>query len=99
MAAAPRAPRTGAPRTDRRASADVRDRPGRLSVGVVGCGRVGSALGAALERAGHRVVAASGQSAASRRRREALLPHVRAFYGGYYDADAHEPFYRQSSRL
>ncbi|GMA87729.1 hypothetical protein GCM10025868_29790 [Angustibacter aerolatus] len=51
-------------------------RPARLSVGVVGAGRVGAVLGAALARAGHRVVAASGVSEASRRRAEALLPGV-----------------------
>ena len=51
-------------------------RPGRLRVGVVGAGRVGAALGAALERAGHTVVAASGVSAASRRRAERMLPGV-----------------------
>lgn len=38
------------------------DRPGRLAVGVLGTGKVGSALGAALATAGHRVVAASGVS-------------------------------------
>ena len=42
------------------------ERPGRLAVGVVGSGRVGSVLGAALARAGHQVVAVSGVSAASR---------------------------------
>lgn len=47
---------------------DAVDRPARLAVGVVGAGRVGSALGAALVRAGHRVVAASGVSDASRER-------------------------------
>ncbi len=52
------------------------DRPGRLAVGVVGAGRVGAVLGAALGRAGHRVVAASGVSRASRRRLETLLPGV-----------------------
>ncbi|MFG2822547.1 Rossmann-like and DUF2520 domain-containing protein [Kitasatospora sp. NPDC048365] len=46
-------------------------------MGVVGTGRVGPALGAALQLAGHRVVAASGVSDASRRRAEALLPGVR----------------------
>lgn len=51
-------------------------RPGRLSVGVVGAGRVGAVLGAALERAGHDVIAASGISEASRTRIEALLPHA-----------------------
>ena len=40
--------------------------PRPLTVGVVGAGRVGAVLGAALAAAGHRVVAASGVSAASR---------------------------------
>jgi predicted short-subunit dehydrogenase-like oxidoreductase (DUF2520 family) len=52
------------------------ERPGRLAVGVVGAGRVGSVLGAALTIAGHRVVAASGVSAASRQRAAELLPGV-----------------------
>ncbi|MFE0461060.1 Rossmann-like and DUF2520 domain-containing protein [Kitasatospora sp. NPDC058965] len=56
---------------------DPADRPARLAVGVVGTGRVGPALGAALALAGHQVVAASGVSTASRRRAEALLPGVR----------------------
>ena len=51
-------------------------RPARLRVGVVGAGRVGSALAAALALAGHTVVAASGVSAASRRRAADLLPGV-----------------------
>ncbi|HEY8302922.1 MAG TPA: DUF2520 domain-containing protein [Jatrophihabitans sp.] len=49
-------------------------RPARLRVGVVGTGRVGGALGAALQRAGHDVVAASAVSAASRARAERMLP-------------------------
>lgn len=56
---------------------DPAGRPARLAVGVVGTGRVGTALGAALQLAGHQVVAASGVSTASRRRAEALLPGVR----------------------
>lgn len=52
------------------------ERPARLDVGVVGAGRVGAVLGAALTRAGHRVVAASGVSAASLDRAERLLPGV-----------------------
>lgn len=48
--------------------------PARLRVGVVGTGRVGSALGAALERAGHHVVAVSAVSAESLRRAERMLP-------------------------
>ncbi|GAB3960509.1 hypothetical protein GCM10029978_009990 [Actinoallomurus acanthiterrae] len=52
------------------------DRPGRLAVGVVGVGRVGSALGHALTIAGHTVVAAAGVSDASRERAQARLPGV-----------------------
>ena len=52
----------------------VDERPARLSVGVVGAGRVGAVLGAALELAGHRVVAVSAVSAASRARAADLLP-------------------------
>jgi len=51
-------------------------RTARLAVGVVSAGRVGSVLGAALARAGHPVVAASGISADSVRRAERLLPDV-----------------------
>jgi predicted short-subunit dehydrogenase-like oxidoreductase (DUF2520 family) len=49
-------------------------RSGRLDVGVIGSGRVGAVLGAALSRVGHRVVATSAVSDASRTRAEALLP-------------------------
>jgi predicted short-subunit dehydrogenase-like oxidoreductase (DUF2520 family) len=52
------------------------NRDSRLSVGVLGTGRVGSVLGAALNRVGHRVVAASGVSRESVRRAERLLPGV-----------------------
>ena len=45
-----------------------------LSVGIVGAGRVGAVLGAALEQAGHRVVAVSAVSAASVARAQRLLP-------------------------
>jgi predicted short-subunit dehydrogenase-like oxidoreductase (DUF2520 family) len=51
-------------------------RPGRLAVGVVGAGRVGSALGRALGLAGHTIVAASGVSDASRERVRDRLPGV-----------------------
>ena len=47
-----------------------------LTVGVVGAGRVGAVLGAALRAAGHDVVAAAGESDASRRRIAELLPGV-----------------------
>src|SRR5262249_24124832 len=45
-----------------------------LRVGVIGAGRVGAVFGAALEAAGHRVVAVSAVSSASVARRAALLP-------------------------
>jgi predicted short-subunit dehydrogenase-like oxidoreductase (DUF2520 family) len=51
-------------------------RPARLAVGVVGAGRVGAVLGAALARAGHPVVAVSAVSQASRERAALLLPGV-----------------------
>jgi predicted short-subunit dehydrogenase-like oxidoreductase (DUF2520 family) len=50
--------------------------PARLRVGVIGAGRVGAVLGAALSAAGHDVVAASGLSAASAERAARLLPGV-----------------------
>ena len=46
------------------------------TIGVVGAGRVGAVLGAALRAAGHDVAAAAGESDASLRRIEALLPGV-----------------------
>ncbi|MGW1927649.1 NAD(P)-binding domain-containing protein, partial [Streptomyces massasporeus] len=52
------------------------DRPARLTVGVVGAGRVGPALAAALRLAGHRPVAVSAVSDASRRRAAEFLPDV-----------------------
>ncbi|MCA1823565.1 MAG: Rossmann-like and DUF2520 domain-containing protein [Mycobacteriales bacterium] len=51
-------------------------RPARLTVGVVGAGRVGTALASALHSAGHEVVAVSGVSAASQRRAAERLPGV-----------------------
>ena len=49
-------------------------RPARLKVGVISAGRVGSALGVALERADHVVVACSAISRASRERAHGRLP-------------------------
>lgn len=46
-------------------------------VGVIGAGRVGAVLARALRSAGHDVVAAAGESDASRRRVADLLPGVR----------------------
>lgn len=50
--------------------------PPRLRVGIVGAGRVGAVLGAALRRAGHDICAVSAVSDVSRLRAEALLPGV-----------------------
>ncbi|MEU1956918.1 DUF2520 domain-containing protein [Nocardia rhamnosiphila] len=48
--------------------------PARLTVGIVSAGRVGSALGAALERAGHVVFGVAAISDASVRRAQSRLP-------------------------
>ena len=45
-------------------------------IGVVGAGRVGAVVSAALRRAGHEIVAAAGESTASRERIATLLPGV-----------------------
>jgi len=70
----------GPPTTDAEASAadpsNADGRPARLAIGIVGAGRVGSVLGAALAKARHRVVAAYAVSVASRVRAHALLPDV-----------------------
>jgi predicted short-subunit dehydrogenase-like oxidoreductase (DUF2520 family) len=50
--------------------------PARLRVGIIGAGKVGAVLGAALTAAGHGVVAASGLSSASAERAARLLPGV-----------------------
>lgn len=52
------------------------EQPPRLDVSVVGTGRVGSVLGAALRRAGHRIVACTAVSEVSRLRADSLLPNV-----------------------
>ncbi len=50
------------------------EHPAQLDIGVVGAGRVGTALAVALSRAGHRVTGASAVSAESRRRVDRYLP-------------------------
>jgi predicted short-subunit dehydrogenase-like oxidoreductase (DUF2520 family) len=45
-----------------------------IPIGIVGTGRVGAVLGAALTDAGHRVIAAAGLSSASLARIDQLLP-------------------------
>ena len=49
-------------------------RPARLTIGIISAGRVGTALGVALERAEHVVVACSAISHASRQRAQRRLP-------------------------
>ncbi|MER7420301.1 DUF2520 domain-containing protein, partial [Micromonospora peucetia] len=70
---APLRPRPAAPHG---AAALPAATPRFLTVGVVGSGRVGAVLGAALAAAGHRVVAATGNSGVSRARTALLLPGV-----------------------
>jgi predicted short-subunit dehydrogenase-like oxidoreductase (DUF2520 family) len=48
-----------------------------MSIGVIGAGRVGAVLAAALRYAGHAVVSVAGESAGSRTRAETMLPGVR----------------------
>jgi len=55
---------------------DPRSRSGRLGIGIVGAGRVGPVLGAALGGAGHAVVGISAVSQESRDRADAMLPGV-----------------------
>lgn len=51
-------------------------KPGRLGVGIIGAGKVGAVLGAALRAAEHAVVGVSAVSDASRERADTLLPGV-----------------------
>jgi predicted short-subunit dehydrogenase-like oxidoreductase (DUF2520 family) len=50
---------------------------GQLTIGVIGAGRVGAVLTAALHQAGHPIAAVAGESDASRTRIETLLPSAR----------------------
>lgn len=50
------------------------DRAGRLGIGIIGAGRVGPVLGAALAGAGHAIVGISAVSPESRERAEVMLP-------------------------
>lgn len=49
----------------------------RSRIGVIGAGRVGAVLAAALRERGHEITAVAGESPASRTRIETLLPGVR----------------------
>ncbi|MHA6693394.1 Rossmann-like and DUF2520 domain-containing protein [Homoserinimonas sp. A520] len=53
-----------------------RRQSGRLGIGIIGAGRVGPVLGAALAGAGHAIVGISAISSESRDRAEAMLPGV-----------------------
>ncbi|MFR9776629.1 Rossmann-like and DUF2520 domain-containing protein [Micromonospora sp. MS34] len=78
---APLRPRPAAPPGPAVTPADARSGaplvfPRTLTVGVIGAGRVGAVLGAALATAGHRVVAASGASGTAKARLALLLPQT-----------------------
>jgi len=51
--------------------------PKTMTIGIIGAGRVGAVIGAALIRAGHNVSSASGVSTASKARIAGLLPGAR----------------------
>lgn len=63
-------------------NAPARPEAARLTVGVIGVGRVGAVLGAALARAGHEVVAVSAVSESSRDRAESFLPDAEVLEPG-----------------
>ncbi|RFA18256.1 Rossmann-like and DUF2520 domain-containing protein [Subtercola boreus] len=54
--------------------APPQQRSGRLGIGIIGAGRVGPVLGAALAGAGHAIVGVAAVSEASRDRAEVMLP-------------------------
>lgn len=54
--------------------ATPQQRSGRLGIGIIGAGRVGPVLGAALAGAGHAIVGVAAVSDASRERAEVMLP-------------------------
>jgi predicted short-subunit dehydrogenase-like oxidoreductase (DUF2520 family) len=70
----PGAGRAGEPVRSRRIRPAGSEHPARLDVGIVGAGRVGTALAVALHRAGHRIAGASAVSRESRERVERFLP-------------------------
>ncbi|VEI13663.1 Rossmann-like and DUF2520 domain-containing protein [Trueperella bialowiezensis] len=57
---------------------NIENTTGRMGVGVISAGKVGTALGSALRAAGHTVVGAHAASEASRERLDAMLPGVPA---------------------
>jgi predicted short-subunit dehydrogenase-like oxidoreductase (DUF2520 family) len=71
-----RSSRSASPRADRSAVPPAVRLPRHWRVGVLGAGRVGAVLGAALRTERHRIVGASGVSAPSLARIDLLLPGV-----------------------
>jgi predicted short-subunit dehydrogenase-like oxidoreductase (DUF2520 family) len=57
--------------------AEAGQHPARLKVGIIGPGRVGTALGVAMTRAGHEVVAVAAVSDTSVRRAREHFPSAR----------------------
>ncbi len=68
------APATAAASGKREDHPSAGPRTSELTIGIVGAGRVGAALGAALARAGHTITGASGRSDAAAARIANLLP-------------------------
>src|SRR5699024_5061797 len=60
--------------SQRRDNGPVSEKPARLDVGVIGVGRAGAPVAAALDRVGHRVVAVHAVSMSSRNRAAAAVP-------------------------
>jgi predicted short-subunit dehydrogenase-like oxidoreductase (DUF2520 family) len=69
-------PRCTPPGPTRATAGAVTAKAGRLGVGVIGAGRVGPVLGAALAGAGHAIVGVSAVSEANRERARAMLADV-----------------------
>jgi len=65
---------TSEPARSRRVRQAGYEHPARLDVGIVGAGRVGTALAVALRRAGHRIAGVSAVSRESLERVERFLP-------------------------
>jgi predicted short-subunit dehydrogenase-like oxidoreductase (DUF2520 family) len=55
---------------------DAKRRSGRLGIGIIGAGKVGPVIGAALASAGHAIVGISAISESSRERADAMLHGV-----------------------
>lgn len=69
-------PRCTPPGPTRATAGVVTAKAGRLGVGIIGAGRVGPVLGAALAGAGHAIVGVAAVSEANRERARAMLADV-----------------------